>query len=235
MLPSLLAVPLAPWLISQGRRVRRETPRLAEPAGPRTGKAGSGPPLRLLITGDSAAAGVGTDCIEEALTGQLLGNLQQHFSVQWQLLAQSGLSCAELLAWLHVQKPAAFDAAVVSVGVNDVTGNTGVGRWRRNLIALCRLLEQHYGVRQIILTAVPPMDKFPALPQPLRWFLGGKARQLNAVMASVAQNNPLVEQLKFELPFAPEYMAADGFHPSAAACSLWGTAAATAIADSFSD
>ncbi|KFZ30710.1 hypothetical protein IDSA_09310 [Pseudidiomarina salinarum] len=234
MLATLVVIPLAPWLIRQGRRVRRETPRLAEPAGERQGQAGSGPPLRLLITGDSAAAGVGVDDANEAFTGQLLRCLEDNFSVQWQRLAQSGLNCAELLVWLHLQQPQRFDTAVVSIGVNDVTGNTGRGRWQRNLVALCRLLEQRYGVSYIILTAVPPMDKFPALPQPLRWFLGGKARELNAVMAQVAKRNPVVRLLQFDMPFAEDYMAADGFHPSAAACSLWAGAAAKVISDSFS-
>ncbi len=234
MLRSLLAIPLAPWLIRQGRRVRRETPRLAEPAGAPQGQTGSGQPLRLFITGDSAAAGVGVEQADEAFTGQLLHCLEDSFSVQWQRLAQSGLSCAELLVWLHLQKPQTFDVVVVSIGVNDVTGNTGSGRWQRNLAALCRLLEQGYGARHIILTAVPPMDKFPALPQPLRWFLGGKARQLNQIMALVAKQNPVVRQLQFDMPFAPEYMAADGFHPSAGACRLWAQVAAALISDNFS-
>ncbi|KAB0649370.1 SGNH/GDSL hydrolase family protein, partial [Burkholderia diffusa] len=55
----LATAALGPLLLMQGRRVRRVTPRLAEAAGPRDGTAGDGPPLRVLVLGDSAAAGVG--------------------------------------------------------------------------------------------------------------------------------------------------------------------------------
>jgi hypothetical protein len=55
----LVTATLGPLLLLQGRHVRRVTPRLAEAVGPRDGTAGNGPPLRLLIVGDSAAAGVG--------------------------------------------------------------------------------------------------------------------------------------------------------------------------------
>src|SRR4051812_12916439 len=48
---------LAPWLIAQGKRARARTLRMPEPPGARAGAAGTGTPLRLLITGDSAAAG----------------------------------------------------------------------------------------------------------------------------------------------------------------------------------
>lgn len=51
---------LAPVLLHQGRTVRRTALWLPEPAGPRQGVAGGGEPrLRLLVVGDSSAAGVG--------------------------------------------------------------------------------------------------------------------------------------------------------------------------------
>ena len=55
----LLTLLLGPLLLYQGFRVRRNILLLPEPPGERTGTAGDGPPLRLLVTGDSAAAGVG--------------------------------------------------------------------------------------------------------------------------------------------------------------------------------
>jgi len=52
-------VVLSPLLVCQGIYVRRVTPKLPEADGPRSGEAGSGALLRLLVLGDSAAAGVG--------------------------------------------------------------------------------------------------------------------------------------------------------------------------------
>src|SRR5689334_20066239 len=69
------SIALVPLLALQGRRVRRVTPRLPEPPGPRAGLAGDGPPLRLLILGDSSAAGVGAPSQDEALSGRLVSEL----------------------------------------------------------------------------------------------------------------------------------------------------------------
>src|SRR5918998_1273279 len=59
MLHRLALLALAPLLVAQGRRVRRTTPRLPEAPGDREGVTGAGPALRLLVVGDSAAAGAG--------------------------------------------------------------------------------------------------------------------------------------------------------------------------------
>ena len=47
---------LTPVLVMQALVTRSRMPRLPEAAGPREGETGSGPLLRLLIVGDSAAA-----------------------------------------------------------------------------------------------------------------------------------------------------------------------------------
>ena len=52
----LRVLALSPLLLMQGLYVRKVTPRLPEAAGARVGEAGTGPALRLMILGDSAAA-----------------------------------------------------------------------------------------------------------------------------------------------------------------------------------
>lgn len=59
----LLTLLLGPLLLYQGFRVRRNILLLPEPPGERTGTAGSGPLLRLLVTGDSAAAHQQSACL----------------------------------------------------------------------------------------------------------------------------------------------------------------------------
>ncbi|NIP82235.1 MAG: SGNH/GDSL hydrolase family protein, partial [Gemmatimonadetes bacterium] len=63
MLDILAAPALAPILVAQGLFVRWRTTRLPEPPGDREGVTGAGPPLRLLVAGDSAAAGVGASTL----------------------------------------------------------------------------------------------------------------------------------------------------------------------------
>src|SRR5829696_9767961 len=85
---------LAPVFALQGRHVQRVTPRLPEPPGPRTGCEGAGPELRLLLLGDSAAAGVGAASQDEALSGRLVGALAATFRVSWTLVARTGATTA---------------------------------------------------------------------------------------------------------------------------------------------
>jgi hypothetical protein len=69
MLYQLTTLALGPLLLAQGLYVRRKTPLLPEPPGARSGFAGTGRLLRVLILGDSAAAGVGAASQLSALSG----------------------------------------------------------------------------------------------------------------------------------------------------------------------
>lgn len=69
MLLKISTIVLVPALILQGYRVKKNTPRLAEPQGLRKGVIGQGKALSILILGDSAAAGVGVEDQREALLG----------------------------------------------------------------------------------------------------------------------------------------------------------------------
>jgi hypothetical protein len=122
---------LGPLLLVQGRHVRAVTPRLPEPSGPRSGRAGQGAPLRLLVAGDSAAP------------------------------------------------------------------------------------------RAVLFTALPPMHLFPALPQPLRWYLGARALDFNAALADWLPRYPGRHLSAPEFQPDPQYIASDGFHPGPAAYRAW--------------
>ena len=69
----------------------------------RAGETGSGPLLRLLIVGDSAAAGVGVARQHDALAGHLSRALAAKCGarVQWHLLARSGVTSAQCLQMLE--------------------------------------------------------------------------------------------------------------------------------------
>lgn len=225
----LATLGLAPILVAQGRYVRRVTPRLPEAAGPRSGARGAGPTLRLLILGDSAAAGVGVSTQSEALSGQLLAALGDALRVHWRLSAQSGHAAQDLVRHLETASTEQFDVALVSVGVNDVTGRTSASDWCARLSRLIGLLQTKFGVRYVLLTSLPPLHAFPALPQPLRWYLGARATQLDCLLAGVAAGHAHCHRLALRAPVASQAVAADGFHPGASAYTAWAQLAAAAI------
>ena len=65
------------------------------------------------------------------------------------------------------------------------------------------------------------MHEFPALPQPLRWFLGRRSKAFNQVLEEQALASSFTEFVKVQFPIQKQYFAIDGFHPSADAYELW--------------
>lgn len=217
----LASLPILWW---QGRRVKRDTPRLPEAAGARIGTCGTGQPLRILILGDSAAAGVGVSHQDEALLGQLRALLTPHYQVWWQLHATSGFRLVDVVQSLATRAQHPVDIVVVSVGVNDVTALTPIKRWQQHYQQLIEHLSQQQPAPYILCTAVPPMHAFWALPQPLRWLLGQRAHHLNRVLAHLLGAYPQAHLLQPQIPLQPDMLASDGFHPAAAAYQVWAQA-----------
>ncbi|MBP6898469.1 MAG: SGNH/GDSL hydrolase family protein [Burkholderiaceae bacterium] len=228
-----LKLALAPLLLGQALWTRRRLPRLPEAAGPRQGTAGQGElGLTLLILGDSSAAGVGVAHQRAALAGQLSRALAQRLQrrVPWQLCARSGVTTAQALDLVGEARPA--DVAVVVTGVNDVIDQVSPQRALRQREALVQALRQHAGVRQVVMTPVPPMGRFAGLPQPLRWLAGQEAAAHEAALRRWAGQQPAVSHLPFELPVGDAgLLASDGFHPGAPLYAAWGRALAQHIAD----
>ncbi|WP_088329370.1 SGNH/GDSL hydrolase family protein [Lacimicrobium sp. SS2-24] len=213
----------APVLLYQARQTRRYALRLPEPAGDRQGVSGQGTALRVLVLGDSAAAGVGCEHQSEAITGQWVRRLAKDYEVHWQLVACSGLNCAETLSLLK-QEPLQHkqvDAVLISVGVNDVTGRTGIRDWYRQLEQLSDYLTQTLKTRCILYTALPPMHAFPVLPGLLRRYLGDRAKTLDVCLRRHCEAHTNTFYLEPGLPLTPEMMATDGFHPSTNAVKVW--------------
>lgn len=220
---------LGPLLLLQGLYTRRVTPRLPEASGARQGLAGNGARLRLLIVGDSAIAGVGAPTQDEALSGQLVARLAEGFQVSWQLWAQTGLDSQGLLELLDSQDAQPFDVAVLGIGVNDVTSSLGADQWLTRQQRLLGVLKDKFAVQQLVISPLPPMHLFPALPQPLRWYLGNRARRFNQHLATLIAAQPSCSLLTLSLAPEAGMMAADGFHPGPVIYSLWAEHAARAI------
>lgn len=237
MLFRLALVLLGPLLFLQGKYVRRVTPRLPEAAGQREGSAGDGSPLSVLILGDSAAAGVGVADQGQALSGQLTEALAHKHTVHWRLLARSGDRLDQLLDSLPHPSPdiAPVDWVVVSIGVNDVTALRRSQAWMADLQALISVLRERFGQPKILFSSLPPMGRFPALPQPLRWWMGQRAGEFDRKMQAVLARHPDCHYLRIPYGLDQSAIASDGFHPGAAAYRIWARAAAErmmAVSDS---
>lgn len=220
---------LAPVLAMQGLALRRGASRLPEPPGPRQGAAGTGPMLRLLIAGDSSAAGVGATHQDHALSGRLVAHLAPHRRVHWRLEAQSGDTTADCLRRLQGLAPMRIDVAVLALGVNDVTSGVPRRVWLRRQRALHDLLRLKFGARRIYASGVPPMGRFPSLSGPLKWIMGAEAGRFDAALAEHAAQTQDLIHVPFNQPLDPATMASDGFHPGPRVYTLWAGALADRI------
>ena len=221
-----IGIILAPLLLWQGYKVRRDTPELPEPPGPRRGRCGDGAKLRLLIVGDSAAAGVGATHQEEALAMPLAQRLGEVCRVEWELFARTGETTASMLQRLRDADPFACDIAITSLGVNDVTRPIGAGAWRRQQRQLREILRLRHGARLSILSGLPPMHLFPALPQPLRWYLGQRASCFDEALEADVAAEPDCAYLGLRFSNDMSLAARDGFHPGPEVYAQWADRAA---------
>ncbi len=227
---------LAPVLVTQAVATRRRAPILPEAEGPREGRTGRGrDPLRLLIAGDSSAAGVGVLHQDQAFVGHLTRELHRRMSrpVRWSLHARSGLTTQQVHALLRGQPLLRSELAVVVTGVNDVLDLVTPRRAVQHREALADWLLRHAGVRHVFFTPLPPMHRFPLLPQPLKRIIGDDARDHNDALARWAATRGGVSFVPIELELAAEHMAHDGFHPGEPVYRHCGDAVAAFIAQTF--
>lgn len=213
---------LGPLLLRQAGAVRRTALRLPEAAGPREGVVGAGVPrLRLLVVGDSSAAGVGVPTQADALALPLATLLAREFgSVAWQLVAESGLTTACARALLARTRLEPADVVVTALGVNDVTAQLSAGSFISHTSQLWSDLRERTGARWAVLSGLPPMGRLTAVPQPLRWYLGRYSAGFDAALAQWTQRQSL-GYCALGWTDDPAFLAHDGFHPGPALYPQW--------------
>lgn len=232
----LSTLALLPVLFVQGTRVRKNTPRLLEASGEREGVVGMGRSLSLLILGDSAAAGVGVETQQDALSGAIISELQDEYLISWKLHAKTGDTTKQVFQALQYLEPQNYDVVVTSIGVNDVTKLTSANSWIKQQKQLFEYIQARFQPKLIIVSGVPPMQHFPALPNPLAWLFGKYAEQMNQVLYKwvEAQNQFRFIQYDIESFQALNLpMASDGFHPSKEIYAIWGQQVAALVRQSF--
>jgi len=212
---------LWPILWWQARHVYRVTPQLPEASGLRSGYHGQGPRCRVLIAGDSGAAGVGVATQDEALCGQLVKILGDHYAVEWELLAVNGLDSPGLLALFSTLQARPYDVVVLSIGANDATRLCTPRHWACCQGQLASLIDQKFNPGLLVHTAVPPMHSCQALPQPLRWFMGLWAGEMNRLLSKLCAAAVHRTMLRHPDSTTTSGMSVDGIHPSALGYQVW--------------
>jgi lysophospholipase L1-like esterase len=108
----------------------------------------------------------------------------------------------------------AFDAILLSVGVNDVLKLERSARFRRQLLKLIRELRRHSPDATIGYLGLPPLDEFPKLRRPLRWIVGRRIRRFDAVAREAIERVPNAVHIPVRVFPRADMFADDGLHPS---------------------
>ena len=244
---------LAPVYLYQGRKIKRDTVRLPEPHGERHGvidltqannkvSTQDAKTFNLMVVGDSAAAGVGSQTQQEALVGKLIPILEQNKAIQsnftrlnWSLQATTGHTSFDILRRLYVlpapEQP--IDVMLLSVGVNDTTSNVSVHKWQQQIEDIINIVQRKFGVRELVFLSLPPMAQMPAIPAPLNNFVGAKASVLDEILQQVCAAHAGVTYMATDFTRMLEehangsaidinvMFASDGFHPSSLMYGYW--------------
>jgi lysophospholipase L1-like esterase len=176
---------------------------------------GTAPARRVVVLGDSAAAGHGLPSADDGLARRIGRALHaaDGRATQVRSVARDGARTTDVLA---EQLPAAAgaDLVVLGIGVNDVTNRAPlaeVGEQLRELLVTLRAIAARRDA--VVLLGCPDLSAAPGVPLALRPLLGWRCRAVARVQAAVAADLavPLVRADRELL--APEVFGPDGFHP----------------------
>jgi lysophospholipase L1-like esterase len=224
----LIALVMAPILFPQSRIMLSHLPVLPETPGPWNGTVEGPDPVRLLVFGDSTAAGVGVDSQQEALVTGIATELSNRIGrgVEWKVLARSGATVGELHAFFlpSVQR-GQWDYVFLTMGVNDVNHLRSKRLFTRDLDAILDGIEASSPDAKIALNGIPRMENFRSLPYPLGTILGARAHRLNAGAHEVLRRHPQVVHTPPWPIKTPGFFAVDNFHPGKVGYAAWSKAA----------
>ncbi|MDB5181869.1 MAG: lysophospholipase L1-like esterase [Candidatus Saccharibacteria bacterium] len=227
----LLLVVLINFLIIKynGRPVPApSTPRAAEVYG-------KGTPLIYVILGDSTTVAQGGEYDKgyARVTARYLAD--QGHEVTFFNVGVSGARAKDVADKQTPQAAAVRpDVVLIAVGANDVTHLTNPSDVRTSLSKSIDALRTANKDVKIILTGSPDMGTVPRFPQPTRFLMGQRTRQINAMVVDLAKEKnvifaPIAEKTGPIFAAHHELYAQDNFHPNRGGYDTWTPVLTTAL------
>ncbi|MEV3991146.1 SGNH/GDSL hydrolase family protein [Streptomyces sp. NPDC049837] len=222
------------------RVLRTRVIRLPEAEGDSGATVGTGPALRLLVLGDSTAAGVGAARHSEALAGHLATAVTALTGrgVDWRVVARAGATVRTVRRVLlnRLTDPTRRwepDLVVVTAGTNDALRRRRPRAFRADVSRLVRDIGLRLGDDvPVVLAGLPETDRIASLPRAFRAPLSVYVRLLDRQLRVVARRTPHVVHLPSGGPprFPGAWFAEDRFHPSPLGYRAWARTLAAGVA-----
>jgi lysophospholipase L1-like esterase len=231
-----LGIPLMPIIYVQGKKIRKQVPKLSEAKGnggncyKENQKA-----VQVLFIGESTFAGVGVQTHEEGFAGTFAKELSNQInrSVYWKVYAKSGYT-AELIYKKLIPKieEKEVDLIIVGIGGNDAFQLTTIQKWDHDIDKLIKDLQIKFPEGVIVFTNMPPIKEFPAFTLPIKFIIGNLVEILGEKLNKRVQsfqktyyNNRVIRINEWKGKISGyetnEKLFSDGVHPSKLAYQIW--------------
>jgi lysophospholipase L1-like esterase len=185
------------------------------------GRGRPGPAIRIVLLGDSSAAGYGVERVEDTPGAQLASGIAAEIDrrVHLRAFAVVGAKSSDLLVQVEAALPTDPDLAVILIGANDVTHTVTPSQSVQHLAEGVRRLRER-GVAVVVGTC-PDLGTVKPIAPPLKqvarsWSRRLAAAQTIAVVEAGGRTVALASILGPEFAAAPALLfGPDQFHPSA--------------------
>lgn len=224
LLGGIFILPFSPFLFLQGKYVRRKVGVLPDAQGATTGASGDhSETVKLLVIGESTAAGLGARTHEKALAGQFARFLSVKIEkrVSWRVVGKSGVTARQAINLLAPKIPdEKYDYILVALGGNDVLKLSSPQKWRGDMTEFLGILRGKNPDATVFLANCPAIRLSPALPQPIRGILWNLSKLHNANIRDMVAR--LENTFYFPQPRdVSEGFFSDGIHPSEKGYADW--------------
>jgi lysophospholipase L1-like esterase len=193
------------------------------------------PESRIVLLGDSTMTGPGLDSCDDLWSHQVARRLAADVRIRLVSVAAGGSRVRDVLVQ---QLPEAQrlrpDVALISVGANDATHGTRLGRFEADLDAVVEAFGE--AGTEVVLAGVSDLGNIPRLAHPLKALASRRSRAFDRAHARVAARHDHVVKVPIaELTDArfrtAEVFCPDLFHPNRIGHAAWADAAYPFIAD----
>ena len=220
----LASLTLTPVFLAQAAWVIRRLPALPDARKPWSGALAGPDPIRLLVVGDSTAAGVGVTEQEDGLPGNIARELKHRFTrgTEWRVVAETAVDTRGLVTrHLDGLTEAAADLIFVTVGSSDAIKLRPQSAFARDLTALLECLRKSSPDALILVSQLPRFAQLKQFAEPLKSGLARNSALLDATLIAVVSPMHGVRAVATPPIYPPGTLSEDGLHPNARGYRDW--------------
>ncbi|MBC6369103.1 SGNH/GDSL hydrolase family protein [Algoriphagus sp. AK58] len=208
----LKLIPNLPFLISEAAKIRENGVKLSPVS--EYARFGIGKE-KILILGESTAAGVGASSIEDSLAGYFSRLFGNQYTVE--NFGKNGLTAKDaysLLEFSYPYRPDKIKGLMLFLGANDCFKLTSPSDFQNHLKELITRISSENQPEWIYLADIPPVHLFPAFSAKMKAFLRIQRDFLQKEMIKVSRENSKIVFEPISLDLSPDFFSEDQVHPS---------------------